>query len=125
MVKDISIKARHGKAVKLSCTFKGSVQEYALAWLNLSNNAREYPDAFLKVSNNSGCGVFVITPEKYVAKMKEFLNGFNSSVFKVEIWDEESVPTITPMVDWSANDFSKVDWDELERIEVLPYADAD
>lgn len=67
----------------------------------------------------------MITPEKYVAKMKEFLNGFNSSVFKVEIWDEESVPTITPMVDWSANDFSKVDWDELERIEVLPYADAD
>jgi hypothetical protein len=68
MIKNVRIKAKIGKAVKISCTFKGSVQDYALAWLHLTNNAREYPNIFLKHWNSSGDSVYVITPEKYAEK---------------------------------------------------------
>lgn len=128
MIKGIKAKAKQGKAVKISATFKGSVENYALAWLHLTNNAREFPEIFLKHYNNSGNGVFVITPEKYVEKMKEYLTGFNTKEFTVKVWDEEPITTITPVIDWGPTwgpGSEDIDWDELENAEVLPYEDAD
>lgn len=123
MIKNVRIKAKMGKAVKLSCSFEGSVQDYALAWLHLTNNAREYPKIFLKYYNNSGNGVTVITPEKYVEKMKDYLTGFNTGKFEVMIWDEEIVSTVTPVIDWGDNWLNDDVWEELENAEVLQYED--
>lgn len=127
MIKGIRIKAKQDKAVKITCEFKGSTENYALAWLHLTNNAREFPEIFLKHYNNSGNGVFVVTPEKYVDKMKDYLTGFNSSEFEVEIVDEEKITTVTPVIDWGSDWKTTTDeeWEELDNAEVLPYEDAD
>lgn len=127
MIKGISIKAKQDKAVKITCHFKGSTENYALAWLHLTNNAREFPEIFLKHYNNSGNTVFVVTREKYVDKMKDYLTGFNSSEFEVEIVDEEKVTTVTPVIDWGSDWKTTTDeeWEELDNAEVLPYEDAD
>lgn len=127
MIKGIRIKAKQDKAVKITCEFKGSTENYALAWLHLTNNAREFPEIFLKHYNNSGNTVFVVTREKYVDKMKDYLTGFNSSEFEVEIVDEEKVTTVTPVIDWGSDWKTTTDeeWEELDNAEVLPYEDAD
>lgn len=122
MIKGIRIKAKQGNAVRISATFMGSVENYALAWLHLTNNARENPGIFLKHYNNSGCSVFVVTPERFADQMKEYLLGFNSNDFKVEIYDEEKITTITPVMIWG-NGIASDDWEELDNAEVLPYED--
>lgn len=99
------------------------VEESLLSYPEDERDGRSDMEIFLKHYNNSGNSVFVITPEKMVEKMKDYLTGFNSSEFTVEIWDEEIVPTVTPVIDWSSNWNSNCDWEELENTEVLPYAD--
>ena len=105
--------------MKISATFEGSVENYAMAWLHLTNNAREFPEIFLKHYNNSGDSVFVVTPEKCVERMKDYLNGFNTSEFTVKIYDVETVPTITPLIDWEATYEDEAD----DYVEVLPWED--
>lgn len=123
MIKNVRIKAKMGKAVKIYCRFNGNVQDYALAWLHLTNNAREYPKIFLKHYNNSGNGVTVITPEKHVEQMKEYLEGLSHDEFEVNIMDEEIVSTVTPVIDWGDNWMNDDVLDELDSAEVLSYED--
>ena len=40
------------KAFRISVELKGNTQEYALSFLHIWNNAREYPNMFYKVENN-------------------------------------------------------------------------
>ena len=120
----IRMKAKQDKAVKISATFNGNVQDYALAWLHLTNNARENPNIFLKHWNNSGNSVYVVTPEKYVDQMKKYLTGFNSSEFKVKIWDVETIATITPVIDWCIDYKNDAELEEADNAEVLPHVDA-
>lgn len=136
MIKGIRIKAKQDKAVKITCEFKGSTESYALAWLHLTNNAREFPEIFLKHYNNSGNGVTVITPEKYVDKMKNYLRGLaqykceNNELIPtltIENFSEEKITTVTPVIDWGSDWKTTTDeeWEELDNAEVLPYEDAD
>jgi hypothetical protein len=62
--------------------------------------------------------------------MKEYLKGLSQYEYKdnqliptltVEIWDEETIPTITPLVDWEAT----YDDDADDDAEVLPFEDLD
>lgn len=124
MKNGIRIKAMTGSAVKITCVFKGSVQDYAMAWLHLTNNARENPNVFLKHWNNSGNCVYVVTPEQWVEQVKDYLIGFNSIDFESEVIDVETVPTMTPVIDWGC-DWNGFDYEEIDSIEVLPSVDAD
>lgn len=63
-------------AVLFTCEFNGPVEGYALAFLKLYNNAREYKDMILHVSNNSGNKVYVISTKKAQKAVHEFLDGF-------------------------------------------------
>lgn len=125
MIKKVFIKHRIGTAVKIDCKFEGSIEEYAMAWLHLTNNAREYPKIFLKHYNNSGNNVTVITTEKYQEKMKQYLKGLEQSTYKdgelkktftVDIWNVEIIQTITPLVDWECD----YEDDSDDDIQVLP-----
>lgn len=64
------------KAVLFTCDFTGPVEGYALAYLTLINNAREYDDSILKVWNNSGSTVFVIASLKARDAARNWLNEF-------------------------------------------------
>ena len=130
MIKNIRTKGRLGAAVKITARFDGPVEAYALAWLHLTNNAREWPATFLKVYNDSGDLVTVITTENSADSVKDYLTSLSGIADKIEdgklvrefsvtIEDTEKIPTVTPMVDWVATYEDDTDDD----VEVLPAAD--
>ena len=64
------------EAVVLTVDFSGTTEEYALAWLRLTNNAREYSNMIWKISNTSGSNnVYVICNPKSAEAIKEFCTG--------------------------------------------------
>ena len=107
------------EAVKLSATFKGKVEAYALAWLNLTNHAREYPATFKKVYNNSGNGVTVVTSKRSAEAVKDFLEGLSNDDFKVEVWGTEDVLTVAPIIYWDGDEFDGITLEELDTVEVI------
>ena len=90
MLKGITIKPKQERAMKLHFTLRGPVEEYALAWLSICNNDREYPKIFLKYYNDSGCGVTIITPKTRAKNVKDWVLGLSS--YKYE--DGELKPTL-------------------------------
>ena len=75
------------KAVFLTVEFNGTTEEYALAWLKLTNNAREYSNMIWKISNCSSNEVFVICNPKSVEAVKDFCTGI------LTFYDEEKGTT--------------------------------
>lgn len=63
------------KAVLLTVDFSGKTEEYALAWLKLTNNAREYSNMIWKISNDRGNKVYVICNPKSAEAVREFCTG--------------------------------------------------
>ena len=121
MIENVLIKAKKGKAMKLTFEFTGSVQDYALAWLHLSNNAREYPNVFLKHYNSDGNYVYVVTSKAKAQNMKDYMEGLSHDGFKVELVEEMEIETITPMVDWDCTFTDEADDD----VEVLTWCEMD
>ena len=61
-------------SVLFTCDFGGgSTKDYAMAWLKLWNNAREYPNTIYKVANNSGNTVYVWCNPRSADATEEFL----------------------------------------------------
>lgn len=64
------------KAVMITADFTAPTTEsYAMAWLRLCNNAREYKDVIWRVENDSGNRVYVWCNPKYKETVIEFLTG--------------------------------------------------
>ena len=64
------------KAVMITADFTAPTTEsYAMAWLKLCNNAREYKDVIWRVENDSGNRVYVWCNPKYKETVIEFLTG--------------------------------------------------
>ena len=60
--------------VCITADFSGKrVEDYAMAWLKLTNNAREFDDTILKIANNSGNAVYVYCPANREDIVREFL----------------------------------------------------
>lgn len=60
------------EAIMLTVDFSGTIEEYALAWLKLTNNAREYGNMIWKIYNDKGNNVYVICNPKSVGAVKDF-----------------------------------------------------
>ena len=63
------------EAVLLTVDFSGTIEEYAMAWLKLTNNAREYGNMIWKISNNRENNVYVICNPQSAEAVKEFCTG--------------------------------------------------
>ena len=63
------------KAVLLTVDFSGTVEEYAMAWLKLTNNAREYSNMIWKIQNTSSNTVYVYCNPKSAEAVKDFCTG--------------------------------------------------
>ena len=70
---EISFKRK--EAVLLTVDFSGPIEGYAMAWLKLTNNAREYGNMIWKIFNDREKGVYVICNPKHVEAVKEFCDG--------------------------------------------------
>jgi len=73
------------KAIRITVRLEGGVQKYALSFLHIWNNAREYPDMFYKVENDSGNDVYVTCRPKDAESIKEYLEQFGEIVYTEEI----------------------------------------
>lgn len=73
------------KATRITVRLEGDVQKYALSFLHIWNNAREYPDMFYKVENNSGNDVYITCRTKDAESIKEYLEQFGKIVYTEEI----------------------------------------
>lgn len=73
------------KATRITVRLEGDVQRYALSFLHIWNNAREYPNMFYKVENNSGNDVFVTCRTKDAESIAEYLEQFGKIVYTEEI----------------------------------------
>ena len=98
------IKYSHKKerATMFTLTIDKSVREYALDFLNIINNAREYPNTFYKVENNSGNNVYITCRTSDKENVKYYLTQFG------KIIDEEEVNRFIIYAD-----FDKQGWDEF------------
>ena len=69
------IRFERKEAIMLTVDFSGPIEGYALAWLKLTNNAREYGNMIWKIFNDKENGVYVICNPKHVDAIKEFCDG--------------------------------------------------
>ena len=76
---------RKEKAIQITVCLEGDVQKYALSFLHIWNNAREYPNMFYKVENNSGNDVIVTCRPKDAESIKEYLEQFGKVWYTEEI----------------------------------------
>lgn len=77
---------RKEDCVLIEADFGGAgVEAYALAFLKLFNNAREYPKTIYKVENlRDSDKVYVLCPKKAEERVKNFLTGIEHT------WDKET-----------------------------------
>jgi hypothetical protein len=90
-----SIRFERKEAVMLTVDFSGKIEDYALAWLKLTNNAREYSDMIWKISNDKGNHVYVICNPKAAEAVKEFCTGIVACYDK----EEDKVNYIGKVID--------------------------
>lgn len=76
---------KKGKAIQITVSLDGNLEKYALSFLHIWNNAREYPEMFYKVENNSGNDVIVTCRPKDAENIKEYLEQFGEITFTEEI----------------------------------------
>lgn len=62
----------------IDINISGNVQEYALNLLAIINNAREYPNMFIKVENHSNSLVSVYCYTKSLDNIKEWIDQFGT-----------------------------------------------
>lgn len=74
----IKFEYRKEETTKITVAIKGNVQEYALSFLHIWNNAREHENVFLKVENNSSNLVYVSCKTKYKDSVREYLEDFGT-----------------------------------------------
>ena len=73
------------KATRITVSLEGDVQKYALSFLHIWNNAREYPNMFYRVENNSGNNVYVTCRTEDAESITEYLDQFGEIVYTEEI----------------------------------------
>ena len=71
-------------AKEFRCEFHGSVEEYALMWLHLTNNVREYSNVFFHHANNYKNMVWISCLPCYENDVKEYLEGIGLEIESVE-----------------------------------------
>ena len=98
------------KAILLTVEFNGTTEEYALAWLKLTNNAREYNNMIWKIKNCRDNTVYVYCNPKSANAVKEFCTGIvtfyheeESKMVSIgEVIDEEEIIVGLPIYEWES-----------------------
>ena len=72
--------------IQFTVAMPTKVEEYALVFLQMFNNARENPDMIYKLENNPTNTVFITCPTEYKEAVESWIKGFNNT--KV-VWEEE------------------------------------
>lgn len=96
------------KANRITVSLKGDTQKYALSFLHIWNNAREYPEMFYKVENNSGNYVYITCRKKDTETITEYLEQFG------EIVDTEEINYFTIKAEYDFKGWNELFDDDCE-----------
>lgn len=96
------------KAILFELDLSGPIEQYAMAWLKLTNNAREYPDYIWKIVNSSSSTVYVYCNPKHVDSVRDFLDGLHpyydeckdKLIYMGKILNEEEIIVGVPVYEW-------------------------
>lgn len=70
---------------RLTVKMPSKVDDYALVFLRMFNNAREYPETIMQLENNSGSEVFITCPTDSVKAVRDWVESFvDTEVVDVE-----------------------------------------
>lgn len=98
------------KAIQITVRLDGNVQEYAMSFLHIWNNAREFPNMFYKVENISGNNnVFVTCRPKDADSIKEYLEQFG------EIRHMEEINWFVIHAEYDKNGWEELFGDDCEQ----------
>jgi len=78
--------AKLEEAVQYTVRFPENNIPYAMNWLKLTNNAREYRESFLKIENNSGRHVFVTCTKESAESVKDYLEWLGDVVGEEKVY---------------------------------------
>ena len=115
------IRFERKEAVMLTVDFSGSIENYALAWLKLTNNAREYSSMIWHISNDKGNNVYVICNPDSAESVKDFCEGiivtYNEKEDKPEyigkVIDERNITVGVPIYEYeSTYRYDDEKWEE-------------
>ena len=96
------------KATMFTLDIKGDTQEYALAFLHIVNNAREFPDMLYKVENTPSNVVYVTCRTSDSESIKEYLSQFG------EIKNEELINRFVISAEYDHNGWNELFADDCE-----------
>lgn len=111
------------KAILLTVEFKGTVEEYAMAWLKLTNNTREYSNMIWKIQNTSSNTVYVYCNPKSAEAVKNFCTGIVSFYHEEEdemhyvgeVTDEQEVIVGVPIYEWDSTCNVTTEYEQWEE----------
>lgn len=72
------------QAKKIKLEMKGDIQEYALNFLHIFNNAKNNTDMIYNISNDYENGVYITCPIKHVETVSKYIEQFGEIV---EVYD--------------------------------------
>lgn len=105
------IKYFHEKeeAIQITVRLDGDIQKYAMSFLHIWNNAREYPETFYKVENISASNdVFITCNPDDVEEVKEYLEQFG------EIRHTEEINRFVIFAEYDKKGFDELFGDDCE-----------
>jgi hypothetical protein len=105
--REINMKINFEKeiGIKITTIFEGTVEEYALMWLNLTNNARENKNVFYNIENNYKNDVFVLINENNVEEVVDYLKRLGLTIL-----DKQHCTVVIPYVEYGDSD-DEFDWE--------------
>ena len=96
---------------RIETTFDGSVKDYAIMWLHLTNNARENKKVFYKIKNYYDNDITVICAENMVDEVVDYLKRIG-----LTIKDKCPTTVVIPYIDYE--DDEEFGWEIGNVVEV-------
>lgn len=97
------------EARRITVDIEGGLEKYAISFLNIFNNVREYPNMMYKVENTYDNRVFVTCPIDHVEEVKEYLEQFG------EILEVEKINKVNIFLNYDyAKDFDTLYPDDCD-----------
>ena len=84
-MKMIKFGYKKGKAVMFTVSMPKKVEDYALVFLQMFNNVREYPHMFYRIENSSANSVFITCRTSDKESIRNWIEAFNDTERIAEI----------------------------------------
>ena len=103
-MKMIKFGYKKGKAVMFTVSMPKKVEDYALVFLQMFNNVREYPHMFYRIENNSANSVFITCRTSDKESVRNWIEAFNDT----EIIYEEEVIRFIVDADYDSKGYNEI-----------------